>query len=67
MTDATIWETVMVLVRVCVDVRVVVNEVVDCATASRGRRRPVAIVEMRILKDGVCNEGGRFKNDRKYR
>ena len=45
-TDATTWETVIVRVRVAVDVRVVVDE---SATARRGRRRAVATAEKRIL------------------
>jgi hypothetical protein len=45
-TDATTWDTVIVRVRVAVDVRVVVEE---SATARRGRRRAVATAEKRIL------------------
>lgn len=50
-TEATTCETVIVLVRVCVEVRVVVAEEVESAMASSGRRRVVANVEKRILKD----------------
>jgi hypothetical protein len=56
-TDATTSETVMVLVRVCVEVRVVVNDAVESAMASRGRRRAVVMVEKRILYDCVSDEG----------
>lgn len=48
-TDATTWETVMVLVMVEVDVRVVVAPLV--ATARRGRRRAAVIVENCIVGD----------------
>src|SRR6266487_5280433 len=46
-TDATTSETVIVRVRVAVDVRVVVVE--ESATARRGRKRAVATAEKRIL------------------
>jgi hypothetical protein len=42
---------VIVLVRVCVEVRVVVAEEVESAMASRGRRRVVANLEKRIVKE----------------
>jgi len=47
-TDATTWETVIVFVRVAVDVRVVVEEEVS-AIARRGSRSAVERTEMRIL------------------
>jgi hypothetical protein len=50
-TEATTCETVIVLVRVCVEVRVVVAEEVESAMASRGRRRVVANLEKRIVKE----------------
>lgn len=51
-TDATTSETVMVLVRVCVEVSVVVNDAVEeSAMASRGKRKAIKNVEMRILID----------------
>lgn len=48
MTDATTWETVMVLVMVAVEVRVVVGPEVP-AMARRGRRRAAVMVENCIL------------------
>ena len=45
MTDAMTWETVIVLVIVAVEVRVVVDVIdADCAAARRGRRSTVEMV-----------------------
>lgn len=57
-TDATTSETVMVLVRVCVEVSVVVNDAVEVsAMASRGSMSAAENVEKRMLYDFVDIEG----------
>lgn len=57
-TDATTSETVMVLVRVCVEVSVVVNDAVEVsAMASRGSTSAADNVEKRMLYDFVDSEG----------
>lgn len=58
MTDATTCETVIVRVEVAVEVTVVVDELEDCATARRGRRRRVEKVGSFISNDvrPVCTK-----------
>lgn len=59
MTDATTWETVIVRVRVAVEVRVVVEE--ESAAARRGRRRRAEMVGSFISIDrAACAEYGRI-------
>jgi len=53
-TEATTCETVIVFVRVAVEVRVVVElPVEDCAAAKRGRRRREVTVGRRIVLEYV--------------